>query len=75
MRLVWAIRRAGRGIGGIRELSDVVAFLLSRCRLLVSCAVSSARRSSYPMGLGDEPMRWSEADEMDEMDEMNEAGK
>ena len=31
---------------------------LPRRRLPVPCAVSPARRSSYPMGCGDEPMIW-----------------
>ena len=60
IRAVWAIRLTGLGVCGIGEVSDVVAFRFTvvRCRLSVLCAVSPARRSSHPIGVGDEPIRY-----------------
>lgn len=73
MRLVLAIRRAGRGVCGIGEVSDVVAFRFT----VVDCPSRAPFRLLVARlirwGVGDESMRWSEADEMDEkMDEMDE---
>lgn len=57
MRLVGAIRRAGRGIGGIGEVSDVVAFRFT----VVDCPSRAPFRLLVARlirwGVGDEPMR------------------